>query len=321
VAETILQSGREDPRLNKAGKLHQNIRRQTQAYKKADPPTKHQKALPPEVYRFRLRQATTPRDTARAILLAGALFYAMRSCEYSKTQRKEQKTRTIRPCDISFRIGNSEIPHSSPYLKDAESITITFGDQKTDIKDEQVTQERNNDPELNPVSLWADVILRLRSYPNYDDTWPVYTFYDGRKFSHITSTEILHDIRAAVTAIGKHILGFTAADVGTHSNRSGAAMMMNLAGIPTYTIMLIGRWASDAFIQYIQKSILEFTRGVSQKMLETPTFFNIPLKQWSPPSPTYSHTATQHPHFDRWSVTGRGTSFRQRLPPTIIPTA
>ena len=54
-------------------------------------------------------------------------------------------------------------------------------------------------------------------------------------------------------------------------------MMMYLAKEPIYTIMLIGRWSSDAFLAYIKKQIKEFIKGVSTRMLENDHFFNTPL--------------------------------------------
>jgi hypothetical protein len=57
-------------------------------------------------------------------------------------------------------------------------------------------------------------------------------------------------------------------------------MMMYLAGIPVHTIMLVGRWLSDAFLCYIEKQIKEFTVGVSEKMLLCNTFY-IPLRPWT----------------------------------------
>ena len=54
-------------------------------------------------------------------------------------------------------------------------------------------------------------------------------------------------------------------------------MMMYLAKEPIYTIMLIGRWSSDAFLAYIEKQVKEFTKGVRTRMLENNTFYNTPL--------------------------------------------
>jgi hypothetical protein len=52
-------------------------------------------------------------------------------------------------------------------------------------------------------------------------------------------------------------------------------MAMYLAGVPVSTIMLLGRWSSDAFICYIQKQVKEFSKGVSGKMIQKEFFFTI----------------------------------------------
>jgi hypothetical protein len=67
---------------------------------------------------------------------------------------------------------------------------------------------------------------------------------------------ILLKIRQAVTTLGPSVLGFSAKEVGTHSNHSGSAMGMFLSGTPVCTIMLMGRWSSDAFMRYIHKQVL-----------------------------------------------------------------
>jgi hypothetical protein len=59
--------------------------------------------------------------------------------------------------------------------------------------------------------------------------------------------QVLSALCAASKAVGSAHLGFEPSKMGTHSLYSGAAMEMYLAGIPVYTIMLIGRWLSDAF--------------------------------------------------------------------------
>jgi hypothetical protein len=42
------------------------------------------------------------------------------------------------------------------------------------------------------------------------------------------------------------------------------------------TIMLIGRWSSDAFLLYIRRQIQEFSAGVSADMVSQENFFTIP---------------------------------------------
>jgi hypothetical protein len=93
---------------------------------------------------------------------------------------------------------------------------------------------------------------------------------------HITSKTILQHLRAACATIGSACLGFEPHEIGTHSLRSGAAMEMYLGEIPVYTIMLIGRWSSDAFLRYIHKQVEQFLRNVAKRMLNFRSFRHIP---------------------------------------------
>ena len=45
-------------------------------------------------------------------------------------------------------------------------------------------------------------------------------------------------------------------------------MAMFLAGTPTIIIMRIGRWSSEAFLEYIREQVEQFTQGVSRNMLQ-----------------------------------------------------
>ena len=58
-------------------------------------------------------------------------------------------------------------------------------------------------------------------------------------------------LRDDVCAIREYKLDFKGEKVGTHSQRLGAAMEMYLGGCTVYTIMMVGRWYSDAFLGYI----------------------------------------------------------------------
>jgi hypothetical protein len=87
---------------------------------------------------------------------------------------------------------------------------------------------------------------------------------------------ILRRIRQVVDFLGTEMLGFTSDEVGTHSNRSRGGMGMFLAGTPVYTIMLMGRWSSDAFMRYIRKQVLSLSHGIAAKMLTYEQFFTVP---------------------------------------------
>ena len=71
-------------------------------------------------------------------------------------------------------------------------------------------------------------------------------------------------------------LGFTGKQVGTHSIRSSLAMALYLARRSIPTIMLLGRWCSDAFLLYVRRQVQEFSTGVSADMVKNEHFFTIP---------------------------------------------
>ena len=93
---------------------------------------------------------------------------------------------------------------------------------------------------------------------------------------HVTSAQVVNALRDVVGAIGEACLGIAKHEVGTHSLRSGAAMAMYLGECPVYTIMLIGRWSSDAFLRYIRKQVMEFSHNVSKKMLRFRHYRHVP---------------------------------------------
>ena len=53
-------------------------------------------------------------------------------------------------------------------------------------------------------------------------------------------------------------------------------MALYLAQVPTLTIMIIGRWKSDAFLRYIRKQVSLFSQNLTDKMLQTQHFFTTP---------------------------------------------
>ena len=44
-------------------------------------------------------------------------------------------------------------------------------------------------------------------------------------------------------------------------------MAMYLGECPVYTIMMIGKWSSDAFLRYIRKQVKQFSHNVSRRMI------------------------------------------------------
>jgi hypothetical protein len=244
-----------------------------------DPSPKPQKALPIVVYKQMHMAAKSDLDKAISWLCTLAFFWCCRSCEYSKTSG-ERKTKLLCTRNLKFRSSNKRVlDPKSENIFDAQYVSITFEFQKNDKRDETITHQKSGDKLLCPVLAAANIINRLRGYSIPEDRWddtPICTFETSSSHYCIESDQILQMIRSSVDSVGEEALGFTSEDVGTHSNRSGGAMGMALAGTPTYMIMLIGRWSSDSFLKYIRKQVVELSHGVSRNMIQREDFFTVP---------------------------------------------
>jgi hypothetical protein len=254
-----------------------------------DPGEKQQKALPVCVYRELHRIAKlsssddSPLDSAVAWLQTIAFFWCMRSCEYSNVNG-ERRTKLLCVRNIRFFDKfNRDISSDLDQLTEAVTVSITFEFQKKDVRDETVSHQKSfdkiNGGEMCPVRAAAEIIKRIHSYniprDKVKDTPINYVEVKGKCFT-IPSSFILLKIRQAVSNLGYEKLGFHPEEVGTHSNRSGGAMGMFLAGTPVYTIMLMGRWSSDAFMRYIRKQVLSLSHGIATKMLTFEEFYTVP---------------------------------------------
>jgi hypothetical protein len=95
-------------------------------------------------------------------------------------------------------------------------------------------------------------------------------------YQHITSQMMINTLNAACESFGWEKLNIKPGDIGTHSIRSGATMAMYLGDVPMYSIMMLGRWLSDAFLRYIRKQVEQLSHNVSKCMILHQYFRHIP---------------------------------------------
>jgi hypothetical protein len=204
-----------------------------------------------------------------------AFFFAMRSCEYLKVTGS-RRTDPIKLNDIVFLDRNGIIiPHTSPGLHRAASVSITFRFQKRDDRDDTVTQSRTGHPINCPVAACAALVRQMLQDGNKPDDY-IYKFKESSgKFDVLRSSIALEMLRDFIATIDPN-LNIKPHEIGLHSLRSSSAMAMYLNRIPVYTIMLLGRWSSDAFLRYIRKQVQEFSNDVSRRMTRNGTYHHVP---------------------------------------------
>jgi hypothetical protein len=104
--------------------------------------------------------------------------------------------------------------------------------------------------------------------PSAPQDTPACAVWHHGRFEQITSTQTCSALRAACASIGSAKLGFEPKGADTHLLRSGVAIEIYLAGVPVYTILLIGRWSSDAFLRYIWKQLEQFSKHVLKQIIQ-----------------------------------------------------
>ena len=245
-------------------------------YKKEDPNTRNQCALPLNVFKLLYFNRISTKNKHIGLLATGALFYGMRSCEYLKVRNAHQKqTRLLRIENFKFFIKNRRLDNQKDNLMRADFLAITFVSQKNGEKFQSIIQHKSNRT-LCPIKAWGELINTILSYENTNEHTEINYFISNNGPAFISAEDLIIQLRAACKTIGTQKLGFTPDRVGTHSIRTSFSMQLHLAGVKDHIIMLQGRWKSLSFLQYIRLQVQELSKDLSQKMVSAAvSHFNI----------------------------------------------
>jgi hypothetical protein len=250
------------------------------AWNNSDPPVQRNCALTPKHQRFLHQYANDSGNKlcqALSTLVIGAFFFACRSCEYLKVVVRG-KTKILRLRNIIFTTDDYQTIHHTDIQLEQKSfyVSITFEDQKNNMKNETRSQQRNNDPVLCPVRAWAQTVTRILSYPSQgpDSTVNVFMSQAGNKSSiqYLSQNTLNIYLRATIQMKSPNYFGYSHNSIGTHSVRSGAAMALYLGDTHPHKIMLLGRWSSDAFLVYLRPQVLSSFAQLSTHMLQNEDF-------------------------------------------------
>jgi hypothetical protein len=296
LVQTFRDDRQKNPTLDPDGSFSLLLSGQLAGYGSLDPPAKRQKAISLNVLLTLYDLAESPSNLATADLAMGAFFFACRSCQYLKVTGA-RRTKTLQVGDIHFRKGKTALPHSSPNLHLADTVSLTFRDQKN--WDKMATRSAWSTAHAlasPPVVAWANIVRRVQSLPNSGDRTHVFQCQNAKnKTGAITDAFMIQKLRAAVHHLGVHSLGYSSADVSTHSIRSGAAIALVLSHHAAWRIMLAGRWKSSSFLLYIREQVQEHSARECQRecsKTRTSTTYRILTI-----SPHHTHPPLSHP---RW---------------------
>ena len=188
-----------------------------------------------------------------------------------------KKTKPIRLGGVRFYNKYRQlVPHHHPQLaSEACFVWVLFEDQENGEKFDSRTQGRSGQNLLCPVWCFARAITRVRKYvPGANDQTLLSSIrcksYRG---DYIYSDYTLWFIKRICSQCGgARSFGFDESEIGNKSIRSGAAMSLFLMNHSTDKIMVLGRWKSKAFLDYIRPQIIEWSTCLSKDMVSFDSF-------------------------------------------------
>ena len=79
-------------------------------------------------------------------------------------------------------------------------------------------------------------------------------------------------LRSGTLSFGEERLGFSHKEVGTHSLWSGFSMELFLEKLYLEKIVIVGLWASSAFMRYIRIQVSDLIKGIGTLMKNKQAF-------------------------------------------------
>jgi hypothetical protein len=287
VAKTLQLAGEQSPIHEAEGIYKIPVARLVEGYRREDPPSVPQLAIPVSVPEEMQRAGyNTKSATKQAIGDLGVLafYYLLRVGEYTKPRyaktsdgKQKRATRTIqfRVCDVGFFSKGKILPRNSPLAKllKATSCTLKITNQKNGRMG-QTIHHHAIDTGTCPVKAIAHRIHHILSHGGTSNNL-ICDVWEGSMWTQITSRQMSNSLRQAVKKLDLHNNGIDADLVGPHSLRAGGAMALKLTGTDDTTIMKMGRWSGLTFLQYIHNQIAHISCGLSSKMSTKIDFINI----------------------------------------------
>ena len=275
VAQTFLQVGAHDPRLNSAHSIDFRLQRTLKAWKTTDPAPLRVKPIPITVIRriAVLAQTSASHDAtyrAAADMIIMAFFFLLRPGEYTDNNKTP-----FRLDDVQLFIGDTRIHLlTAPIeqLRQARFASLTFTNQKNGVRGEVIGLACSGDPYVCPVQAIIRRVLYLRQH-SAPGTTPLARVFNT---THPVTPSVLTEcIRESVTYLGPS-LGFLPHEVSARCLRAAGATALLLAKVDPDVIRLIGRWRSDEMLRYLHVQAYPLMRNYARQMLSAGMYTIIP---------------------------------------------
>jgi len=276
-------------------KFEIHIRRQLEAFRRIDPPSKPQLAVPVAIPNWiyqTSRQSKNPHIRAIGELSLMAFFFLLHVGEYThNNSTRNTRTKPFRLSDVVFYHKQNPIRlqglQHHPSLPDL--VRLKIDNQKNGKRDQIVSHHAIQHPCCPVKACTARILTLLKDGATNDTLICAYRTTPKSPFSHVSNDDIVQAVRLAVQHHKTATKGYTANDVGSHSLRAGGAMALFLHGVNSTTIMKLGCWTSTAFMSYIHEQVDIISKDTAQKMATDTSFTNLAV------SPPLSHCAFLQP--------------------------
>ena len=251
VGRTFASLGAPDPRLDVHGHRDIRLRRQSQAFAKADPPPLRVEPCPVQLIEHIASAAHNSSDVARqaiADMLIIAFYFLMRPGEHCHSGGNPHPflIQDIQLYANGVLLSHTTCPLSA--LSHATYMTLTFTTQKNANRGEKIGHACASHPLVCPVKATIRRLSHLRLH-HAAPTSPLHRYFANLRWHSVTSALITHTMRQA--ARSHPSLGVTPSRIEARSVRSGGATALLCANIDSNTVQLIGRWKSDAMLRYL----------------------------------------------------------------------
>jgi hypothetical protein len=279
VGQKMAFLGKKDPRLTPAGLPDLRLTRLLSRYKKDDTPPWRVKPVPIQVVDAATSVgllSTEASGLAIADMIILAFFFLLRPGEYAYSSSPESTP--FRICDVHLLIGQRRLNWRACSDEELHAITfvaLEFTSQKNGVRGELIGLSRSGSPTLCPVQAIIRRMQHFRHLSAPSDT-PLYTFYNGHAWHHVTPSIITSTLRSAVATIGAPLGIDDPSDISARSLRSGGAMALLCAEVDTDKIRLLGRWRSDEMLRYLHIQAYPLTATFANQMLLHGNFALLP---------------------------------------------